>query len=170
MYYVQPPYQGPTPMQRLFERYPKVVAKLRDLIEENGLDYADNLRIAKADDSWDRVDYDAAASRGCCGTFEKVVTIDGIDFIGLNTVWMRCTGKNAHSPSQGCVKIHKSRGQREITQPATSSVPITKTLSWNNCVRWRWFNGAVDHFRRGLWTASRLPSGVHGLCGGQWCA
>lgn len=81
MYYQQPPYQGPSPMERLFQRYPKVVAELHRLIEVNDLEYADNLRIAKADDSWDRLDFDEAAYRGCCGCFTRVVNVDGVDFI-----------------------------------------------------------------------------------------
>jgi len=72
-------------MQALFLRYPKVVAELRYQIDAHDLDYDDNWRIAKRDDSYDRVLYDEIASHGCCGSFNTVVVVDGEEFlIGCN--------------------------------------------------------------------------------------
>lgn len=72
-------------MQALFYRYPKVGSELQRLIEVNDLDCVDNRRMAKADDAWQRIEFDEAAYRGCCGTFERIVNVDGVDFlVGCN--------------------------------------------------------------------------------------
>jgi hypothetical protein len=72
-------------MQEQLKRYPKAVAELRYQIDAHDLEYADNWRVAKRDDSFQRVFYDEAAQGGCCGSFDTVVVIDGEEFlIGCN--------------------------------------------------------------------------------------
>lgn len=72
-------------MQELMKRNPKVVDELRYHISAHDLECADNWRIAKRDDSWQRVTYDEAISFGCCGTFDTVVVVDGVEWlVGCN--------------------------------------------------------------------------------------
>jgi hypothetical protein len=52
----------------------EVVDALTDLIEEQGLDCADNHRFAHADGGMAGMDeYEDAARKGCCGSFEQQV-------------------------------------------------------------------------------------------------
>lgn len=72
-------------MQEQLKRYPKAVAELRYQIDAHDLEYADNWRVAKRDDAFQRLAYDEAISFGCCGSFDTVVVIDGEEFlIGCN--------------------------------------------------------------------------------------
>lgn len=68
-------------MQELMKHNPKVVAELEYQIEAHDLECAANRRIAKRDDSWQRVAYDEAASFGCCGSFNTVVVVDDVEWI-----------------------------------------------------------------------------------------
>lgn len=72
-------------MQELMKRNRKVVEALQYAIDREDLECADNYRIAKRDDSWQRVAYDEAISFGCCGSFDTVVVVDGVEWmVGCN--------------------------------------------------------------------------------------
>lgn len=72
-------------MQELMKRNRKVVEALQYEIDREDLEYADNYRIAKRDDSWQRAAYDEAASFGCCGSFNTIVTVGGVEWmVGCN--------------------------------------------------------------------------------------
>lgn len=72
-------------MQELMKRNRKVVEALQYEIDREDLEYADNYRIAKRDDSWQRAAYDEAASFGCCGSFNTIVVVDGVEWmVGCN--------------------------------------------------------------------------------------
>lgn len=72
-------------MREVMKRNPKVVEALYYEIHRNDLEYADNYRIAKRDDAWQRAAYDEAISRGCCGSFDTVVVVDDVKWmVGCN--------------------------------------------------------------------------------------
>lgn len=74
-------------MQDILKRYPRVVDKLYEEVVALDLDCADNFRIAKADDSWDRdrVAFDEVVEAGCCGSYNAEVVVDGVEYlIGCN--------------------------------------------------------------------------------------
>ena len=50
-----------------------------------GLDFVDNMRVARSNNPLEMFGYRQKAAQGCCGVFESHVTIDGIEFtIGCN--------------------------------------------------------------------------------------
>jgi len=69
----------------IFKMYPKAYEELQYQIARNDLEYADNLRVAVVGDH-DQMDYyEDKRARGCCGSFDIRVTIDGVKFdIGCN--------------------------------------------------------------------------------------
>lgn len=72
-------------MQELMKRNPKVVELLQLTIDRKGLEYADNWRIARPENATERLFYDEVESRGCCGSFNTIITVDGeVWMIGCN--------------------------------------------------------------------------------------
>jgi hypothetical protein len=69
----------------IFKLYPKALEELQYQIARNDLEYADNLRVAVVGDHAQMDYYEDKRARGCCGTFDIRVTIDGKKFdIGCN--------------------------------------------------------------------------------------
>lgn len=72
-------------MQVIRHRWPEAVEVLREHIEMQDLDYADNLRVARSEDSWEKAAYEYARRHGCCGCYDEEVLIGGVKFmIGCN--------------------------------------------------------------------------------------
>lgn len=55
----------------------KALETLRQLIQENSLEYADNFRVCKVGDPEGEQAYMDKQQNGCCGSFDREVTIDG---------------------------------------------------------------------------------------------
>lgn len=72
-------------MEDTYKKYPKAIIHLRRVIEERGLEYADNFRVALAADAWQKTAYEFVRRTGCCGYLEEEVVIDGeLFWIGCN--------------------------------------------------------------------------------------
>lgn len=72
-------------MEESHKKYPKAFIHLRRRIEELDLECADNYRVARSDDAWEKTAYEHQRRMGCCGSLEEEVVIDGIEFwIGCN--------------------------------------------------------------------------------------
>lgn len=72
-------------MSAIKARWPMVVAILEENIDRLGLEYADNLRVARVEDSWEKASYEHARRSGCCGSYEDDIVFGGVKFwIGCN--------------------------------------------------------------------------------------
>lgn len=74
-------------MEDIKRRWPEAVEVLMEHIEAQGLEheYPDNFRVARSEDSFEKVVYENARRSGCCGSFEEEVLIRGVKFmIGCN--------------------------------------------------------------------------------------
>lgn len=68
-------------MEAIKHRWPEAVEVLREHIEMQDLDYADNFRVARSEDSWEKAAFEYVRSHGCCGSYEEEVVIRGVKFI-----------------------------------------------------------------------------------------
>jgi hypothetical protein len=68
-------------MKDLFEQVPSLLDLLHSKIEEHDMDCADNFRAAKVGDVESEEAYEEAASHGCCGRFDYVTTVDGVEYM-----------------------------------------------------------------------------------------
>lgn len=63
----------------------KAIDILEEHIEEQNLEYADNYRVARNNDSEALDEFEAQSMNGCCGSYETEVVIDGETWmIGCN--------------------------------------------------------------------------------------
>lgn len=60
-------------------------AVLNELIEQEELEFADNFRFARVGVEDEEFEYSRKAEDGCCGYFDKVVEIKGVEYkVGCN--------------------------------------------------------------------------------------